>query len=246
MSELVMPDDPESWQSFGGMLLEPRLTWVRPFQMDATEVTRRQYREFLEATGYRPPFVDEAWANEGWNWNGTIPPAGTEDHPVVLVNWYDATEFCAWAEKRLPTEAEWQRAALGKREDKKLFPWGTQYDGQKMNHGKMDEPNFDDSDGWLYTSPAGQYPQGRSQEGIDDLFGNAWEFTADWRKDDWDDATGTLDEHGWLDLQMQGPGLYVAVRGAAYFFDISPNPAGERNHFLPELRRKTSGFRCAQ
>ena len=246
LTGLQVSNDPKTWESFGGMLLEPRLVWVRPFQIDATEVTRSQYQAFLEDTGYRPPFGDEAWANEGWNWNKTVPPEGTADHPVVLTNWYDAVEFCLWAGKRLPTEAEWQRAALGTMKQEKTFPWEGGYDPNRLNHGKMAEPNFDDSDGWLYTSPVGQYPLGRSETGMDDAFGNAWEFTADWRKDDWDDAVGTEITDGWVDVQMNGPGIYVAVRGGAYFFDIAPNPAGERNHFLPELRRKTSGFRCAK
>ena len=64
--------------------------------MDLTEVTRKDYKEFLEATGYRPPFIAEEWAEDGWNWNGTDYPEGTADHPVVMVSWYDAQEYCIW------------------------------------------------------------------------------------------------------------------------------------------------------
>jgi formylglycine-generating enzyme required for sulfatase activity len=220
---------------------------VDPFWIDKTEVTRAAYALFIAATGYRPPYVDEGWAEEDhWNWQGAEPPGDTAQHPVVLTSWYDAEEYCRWAGKRLPTEAEWQLAALGPRSEGRRYPWGRDYDGQRVNHGKIAEPNYDDSDGYLYTSPVGAFPSGASPYGLLDMFGNAWEFTSDWRRDDWDHT-----EHGqrgelWTSLRAPGPGLYVAVRGGAYFFDMSEHPEGERNEFLPELRRKTSGFRCAR
>ena len=77
-----------------------------------TEVTRKDYKEFLETTGYRPPFIAEEWAEDGWNWNGTDYPEGTAEHPVVMVSWYDAQEYCIWRGKRLPTELEWQLGFL--------------------------------------------------------------------------------------------------------------------------------------
>lgn len=233
----------------GGQRLKPVQVSVSSFWIDLTEVTRRQYQAFLVETGYRPPFVAEDWANDdGWNWSGTDYPPGTGDHPVVLASWYDAVEYCTWAGKRLPTESEWQLAALGT--DGRAFPWGDEYSGDLLNHGKMDAPNFDDSDGFEYTSPVDAFPSGRSPYGLYDAFGNAWEFTADYRRDDWsmytDSAGRAVTRQGGADITAPGPGLYVAVRGGAYFFDLRPNPGGERNEFLPEVRRKTSGFRCAK
>ncbi|MFT4974811.1 MAG: sulfatase modifying factor 1 [Myxococcota bacterium] len=231
-----------------GAHLKPRQVSVSAFTIDQHEVTREAYRTFLLETGYRPPHVDEPWAEDGWSWQGTDYPQGTGDHPVVLVSWYDATEYCAWAGGRLPTEAEWQLAALGA---DRTYPWGNDYDERRLNHGTIDAPNFDDSDGYLRTSPVGAFPSGRTPEGVDDLFGNAWEFTADFRRDQWSrylDATGQP-LHGNGPTQgatAPGPGLYVAVRGGSYYFDLRPNPGGERHQFLPEIRRKTSGFRCAR
>ncbi len=237
----------------GGQRLQPIEVSVSSFWIDLTEVTRAQYKEFLDATGYRPPFVAEEWAEaDPWNWSGTDYPEGTGDHPVVLVSWYDATEFCAWAGKRLPTESEWQLAALGPASGGRIFPWGDTYEDSRLNHGKMDAPNYDDSDGYEFTSPVGAFPTGRSPYGLYDAFGNAWEFTSDWRRDDWSmyvDAAGealTSAATKGDDITAPGPGLYAAVRGGAYFFDLRPNPGGERNEFLPEIRRKTSGFRCAR
>ena len=242
-----------AWETgMGGQRLQSREVAVSTFWIDLTEVTRTQYQAFLVDSGYRPPFVAEDWANDdGWNWSGTDYPPGTADHPVVMASWYDASEFCAWAGKRLPTESEWQLAALGT--DGRVFPWGSDYSGDRLNHGKMDAPNFVDSDGDEFTSPVDAFPSGRSPYGLYDAFGNAWEFTADYRRDDWslyEDGTGTAlsGPVGQLsnDITSPGPGLYVAVRGGAYFFDLRPNPGGERNEFLPEVRRKTSGFRCAK
>jgi len=241
---LEAPEDAKMWKSYGGHGLEARKVQVEGFWIDRTEVTRAAYREFLIATGYRPPYVDEEWAEDGWNWSGADFPPGTGEHPVVLVSWYDARAYCSWADKRLPSEAEWQLASLGT--DGRTFPWGDEYDADKLNHGKMEEPNFDDSDGWLYTSPVGSYPTGAGPNGLEDSFGNAWEFTEDARVDTWNQYSFSRTIGGIRDVTAPGPGLYVAVRGGAYFFDLRPNPAGERNHFLPELRRKTSGFRCAR
>ena len=232
-----------------GQRLTPRAVWVKPFRIDRTEVTRSAYKRFLDATGYRPPHVEEDWAQEGYNWSGNDFPDGTGEHPVILVSWYDATEYCAWAGKRLPTESEWQLAALGEQSAERSYPWGRDYDAMALNHGKMDEPNFDDSDGYLTTSPVGSFPQGASPYGLLDAFGNAWEFTSDARVDSWELVESTEksqgETQGWTDVHAPGPSLYVAVRGGSYFFDAAAHPAGEQNQFLPELRRKTSGFRCA-
>ena len=231
----------ELWTANPGNQMRPKKVRVAAFSMDQYEVTRKNYKEFIDATGYRPPFVEEEWADDGWNWADSQIPEGTEDHPVVLVSWYDAEAYCLWKGKRLPTEAEWQLAALG---DIRLgydYPWGKTYQEDALNHGQMAAPNFDDSDGYLTTSPVGAFPSGNSPYGLSDMFGNVWEFTSDFRRSSWD-FYSTTD----LGPEAKGPGLYVAVRGGAYFFDLRPNPGGERNEFLSEIRRKTSGFRCAQ
>jgi formylglycine-generating enzyme required for sulfatase activity len=234
------------WRLRTAPALAPRRVRVAGFWLDRTEVTRGDYARFLQATGYRPPFVDEPWAAADWNWSGAEPPAGTDLHPVVLVSWYDAAEYCAWAGKRLPHEPEWQLAALGPAGATRAYPWGDAYDGAKLNHGQMREPNTDASDGYEWTSPVGAFPAGATPEGALDLFGNAWEYTADPRVNDWSliPAAGAGEPiTGWA---VPTPPLYVAVRGGAYFFDVERRPELERTEFLPELRRKTSGFRCAR
>ena len=231
----------ELWTANPGNQMRPKKVRVLPFSMDKFEVTRSAYKIFIDTTGYRPPFVEENWADDGWNWKDSQIPTGTEDHPVVLVSWYDAEAYCLWQGKRLPTEAEWQLAALGDLSLNYDYPWGKTYQEDALNHGQMAAPNFDDSDGYLTTSPVGAFPKGDSPYGLSDMFGNVWEFTSDFRRSSWDFYTSTA-----IGPEAKGPGLYVAVRGGAYFFDLRPNPGGERNEFLSEIRRKTSGFRCAK
>jgi formylglycine-generating enzyme required for sulfatase activity len=227
--------------------LDPaRIVEVPPFWIDLTEVTQAQYAEFLADTGYRPPYVDEEWAGDGWDWDGATPPADTRDHPVVLVNWHDARAYCGWAGKRLPTESEWQLAVLGPADDERPWPWGNDYDPARLNHGTLLPPNYDDSDGYERTSPVGSFPRGASRYGLQDGFGNAWEWTADHRVGTWDQILGERRGDTIVDPHTAPSGLYAAVRGGAYFFDFRPNPAGERSAFLDELRRKSSGFRCAR
>lgn len=203
---------------------------VAAFSIDRTEVTRADYAKFLKATGYRVPHVREPWAEEGWNWSAPDAwPEGTGDHPVVLVNWYDAWEYCHWAGKRLPTEAEWQLAVLGPVDDEWLYPWGDEYNPSAFNHGKDGQPAYDDSDGFARTSPVGAFPAGRSRYGLDDGFGNAWEWTAEFK-----------------DPQPFERGLHAGFRGGSYYTEFRMGPSVERNGEITEMRRKSGGFRCAR
>ncbi|GDX81651.1 hypothetical protein LBMAG42_34620 [Deltaproteobacteria bacterium] len=226
--------------------LPAQVVQVDGFWIDALEVSRAKYGLFLAATGYRPPHVEEEWAEKDWNWEGATPRSGSEDHPVVLTSWYDAREYCAWREARLPSEAEWQLAALGPADDQWAYPWGKTYVPGRMNRGMMATPNYDDSDdGYLTTSPVGHYPEGASRYGAQDIYGNAWEWVADIRMHNWSEVR-------FADARLKrGPftttlGLYAGARGFSYFADPRVNLAMDHNAFPVELRRKTSGFRCAR
>lgn len=250
----ALPEEPTSvegantpWVSMGGRALPQRTVVVESFWIDRTEVTRADYSEFLQATGYRLPHVSETWAEDGWNWRSADDAGETAQHPIVLTNFYDAREYCRWKKKRLPTEAEWHLAALGPHTDGRVYPWGTRYQDDVLNHGRLEQPNFDGSDGFERTSPVGAFPAGNSPYGLADMFGNAWEFTSDFRMDDWRwyKHDGYGEKGALLNVRMPGPGLRVAVRGGSFYFDFRPHPGGEWNAFSPEVRRKSTGFRCA-
>ena len=220
-----------------------RRVYVDTFEMDRTEVTIAQFARFVRATGYKPPFVDEPWAAP-YNWVDGEPPEGYDNHPVTLVNWYDADAYCRWAGKRLPTEAEWEKAARGPQGFR--YPWGDVWDPLACNHGKGGPDNYDDSDGYETTAPVGSFPNGRSPYGLLDMFGNAWEWTADWYSVSWQDEQGEV-RNGIL-YNPRGPatGFNKVARGGSFFFDLEHDLAAERAFMFPESRRKTTGFRCAR
>jgi formylglycine-generating enzyme required for sulfatase activity len=154
------------------------------------EVTRGEYRQFMNAGGYSNPAY---WSSAGWSWkvgNGRTQPAywdasqnwgsppgtftQTDNHPVVGVSYYESEAFCNWAGGHLPTEAQWEKAARWTGTHPNVYPWGDAWDQQKCN-------NWYDS---LYpgyqTAPVGSYPSGVSPYGCQDMAGNVWEWVQDW------------------------------------------------------------------
>jgi formylglycine-generating enzyme required for sulfatase activity len=141
--------------------LPPHTVHVPDFYIGKYPVTNLQYEAFVQATGHRAPDY----------WRGTIP-AGKENHPVVYVTWHDALAFCVWLGReagqpfRLPTEAEWEKAARGT--DGRIYPWGD----EPPDKGRC---NFGETVG--DTTAIGRYsPQGDSPYGCADMAGNVWEW----------------------------------------------------------------------
>ena len=131
--------------------------YLPAYYIDRYEVTNKQYRKFMQATKYpRPAFFDD-------------PMLNGDDQPVVGVNWADADAYCWWAKKRLPTEAEWEKAARGT--DGKIFPWGNKWLTEYTNSIES---------GLQKTAPVGRYTWGASEYGVMDMAGNVWEWCSDW------------------------------------------------------------------
>jgi len=143
---------------------------VGAFYIDRYPVTSEEYKRFVDTTGHPVPCYEVDWLTlDEYNWDpeGRAPQEGREDHPVVLVTWEDAKAYAAWAGKRLPTEAEWERAARGT--DGRRWPWGNDFVEDQCNT-KETQING--------TTPVGQYsPDGDSPEGVGDMVGNVWEWT---------------------------------------------------------------------
>ena len=137
--------------------------WLAAYFMDLYEVTTSRYARFLAATGRTPPWL---WDSVNLSIHG--------DRPVIGVDWDDADAYCRWAGKRLPTEAEWEKAARGT--DDRRFPWGNQAPTAEL-------ANFAVGARFSYSQalmPVGHYDKAASPFGLYDMAGNVWEWVQDW------------------------------------------------------------------
>ncbi len=148
------------------------------FYMDVHEVTNAAYKVFVDANPrWRKECLCQSYC-QGYltHWNGNDYPEGLEDHPVVFVNWHAAMAYAVWMGKRLPTEAEWEKAARGGLEGHK-YSWGdTEPNGTQCNFAdkNLNEKysNMNADDGYQYTAPVGSYPP--NGYGLYDMTGNVW------------------------------------------------------------------------
>ncbi len=228
------------------------------FWMDQTEVTNAMFSQFVADTGYQTEAESTGWSNvftpnnnmgvwstpDGTDWRHPNGPSssifGLEDYPVVQVTWTDAFAYCQWAGRRLPTEAEWEKAALS--DTNFLFPWGN-------GPAKGDLANFADlnlgtewadmtvNDGYEYTAPVGSFPHGASPYGTADMVGNVWEWAADWYSDTYYNISPTNNPSG------PARGEYRVLRGNSWS-DIVLS-AAFRGYQDPSSTNNGYGFRCA-
>jgi formylglycine-generating enzyme required for sulfatase activity len=167
---------------------------IKPFRIGKYPVTNAQYKRFVDATSREVPFVEEDWAKPyNWDQQTRAYPPDKANHPVVLVDWQDAQAYCQWAQKRLPTEEEWECAARGA--DGREYPWGSEFDQDRTNTSES---------GIGATSPVGVFPNGMSPCGALDMSGNVWEWTAsDFNKD-----TKVVRGGSWFTLQINARCAY--------------------------------------
>jgi len=199
-----------------------RQVFVSPFYMDAYEVTTARYAKFLAANGSLAP-PDE--------WEG-IDLKKSGELPVVGVSWNDADAYCRWAGRRLPTEAEWERAARDG--DQRKYPWGNEEPGagraaysRKAGHAY---------EGGL--ERVGSLEAGRSREGVYDLEGNVSEWVSDWFTESFavDDVRNP-----------KGPpnGEKKVIRGSGWHEPVERLGGSRRYQAAPDNRTDDVGFRCA-
>ncbi len=211
-----------------------RRVYLDSFWIDKAPVTNAEYRRFTNATGYPlPKYADD-------------PEYNQPDHPVVGVSWEDAIAYARWSNKRLPTDAEWEKAARGM--DGRTYPWGNAWDVSSNPRA-----NFADRNASVYpwadrnaddrcarTSAVGSFPQGASPYGCLDMAGNVWEWCADWY-DTPHHASASASTRN-----PEGPptGTLRVLRGGAW--------NGTREHLQttyrvchePSYRAPNFGFRC--
>jgi len=189
--------------------------YVDAFYMDKYEVTNAQYRKFMSATGHRKP---DYWNDSRFN---------KSNQPVVGVTWHDATAYARWAGKRLPTEAEWEKAARGGLEGKK-YPWGDTIDSSRACY---------DQD-YLTGKPVSVGSYSANGYGLYDMAGNVYEWCADWYVSDY---------YSFLPSRnTQGPssGSYRVLRGGSWFDVTFYLRAASRYNLFPAGTIFYDGFRC--
>lgn len=193
--------------------------------IDKYEVTNGQFKAYIDATGHKSPAHFE---------NRTYPP-GKIDHPVTQVTWHDAHDYCAWAGKRLPSDAEWEMAARGG--DARLYPWGNDFAPNHANNPQYWATLGRDGD----TSPVGAFRDGVSPYGLYDISGNVWEWTDSWYRaypgnqhvnENYGETYKTLKGGSWWDCSFYKCGISA--------------PTFNRAFFLRTTKNSSFGFRCAK
>jgi len=191
--------------------------YLDSFFIDKHEVSNAAYTKFIKETGVKKP--------KGWN----NPNFNNPQQPVVGINWKEAVKFCNWQGKRLPTEAEWEKAARGKRPVK--YPWGNK---------TPNSSNLNYNEEIKKTSPVGSFEKGKSDYGVYDLSGNVSEWVNDWHFPEY-----------YLFSPKNNPkgpekGQYKVIRGGSWRNNAEDVSLVYRNATTPRNRSLAIGFRCAK
>ena len=195
--------------------------YLDAYYIDVYEVTNEMYAKFLKATNHKPP---KYWDDPRYN---------DPQQPVVGVTWEDAKAYCDWAGKRLPTEAEWEKAARGGLIGKR-FPWG-----DDASHDYANYAGTVGTDIWGYSAPVGKFaPNGY---GLYDMAGNVFEWCADWYEKDYYSKSPTKNPTG------PSSGKTRVVRGGGYGYTANFLRVSDRfGSYFPSNAYPFVGFRCAK
>ena len=216
--------------------LPQRKVYLDAYEIDKFEVTTVQFLKFVLATG-RQPLID--WQYDGGNFQETMA-----SHPVMHVSWFDADAYCQWAGKRLPTSAEWEKAARG--EDGRIYPWGNEPAGlSRANFGRtgLSGPVRDRPERLLLYPPiisVDKYENAVSPYGVYQMSGNVAEWTADWYDSSYYKRAP--------DRNPKGPekGTQKAFRGGGWVDSTPSVRPAQRNGTEPNTKMNWLGFRCAR
>ena len=243
-----------------------REVYMSAYLIDKSPVTNAEYRKFIESGGYKQR---DFWSDAGWDYVQQAKPLdsdgvhsamdGEDDCPVVNVSWYEAEAFAIYVGKRLPTEAEWEKAARGT--DGRIYPWGNEFDRTKLNcaESKIEKP-----------TPVTKFPDGISGYECFDMAGNVWEWTADWFDSQYYSSAPDRDPQGPVKAEDKpffgrpedvGTSIYElepAEAGSSTLSDCKVLRGGSwngggvihircanRDYDEPDYKNDTIGFRCA-
>jgi serine/threonine-protein kinase len=209
--------------------------YVDAFWIDRTEVTNAQYEKCVDAGSCTAPSNSSSYTREKYYGEPEF-----EDYPVIWVYWAQAQAYCAWAGRRLPTEAEWEKAARGT--DGRIYLWGSGFYGSRLNFCDVNCPfdykDADSDDGYADTAPVGSYLAGASPYGALDMAGNVWEWVADWYDAGY--YAGSPAEN------PSGPdsGEYRVLRGGSWYDSTWNARAAVRLWNTPGVTNFNYGVRC--
>ena len=202
--------------------------FLKAFYIDRYEVTNRRYKAYIDDLNAIPPK----------HWEKSEFPDGQEEFPVVNVTWYDASNFCQWAGKKLPSEKQWEKAARGETGNK--YPWGRDFHPDYANLST--KPGSQNS-----IASVGSYPRSTTPLGIHDLVGNVWEWVAD----DYSPYKGSNYQSKYFGGQLkvlrgQSAKDIGHFQGKAYLSALKMfSRSGYREFSDPDQPEIDVGFRCA-
>jgi len=210
------------------------------FFIDKYEVTASRFAEFLNATGQNEYLRNNKNCNLIYSAGNYHAKSGLSSHPANCMTWYEAKKYCEWKDKRLSTEAEWEKAARGGRNT--MYPWGDRFDGRKANFCDRNCPqkhaDKDYDDGHSRTASVGSFSP--NDYGLYDMAGNVWEWVNDWYDE------GAYRSASRNDPQGPSSGSRKVLRGGSWDLNRNYLRTAYRNRTEPVLRNFNIGFRCVQ
>ena len=203
--------------------------YLDAFWIDQTEVTNGMYAMCVEDGECTTHFIESSFSRTNYYGNPEF-----DDFPVIYVSWNHASAYCSWADRRLPTEAEWEKAARG--ENAFIFPWGKNEPNNTFLNYVSSDTLGEDND----TTKVGKFPKGASPYGALDMAGNVWEWVSDWYDPNYYNSSPSSNP--------QGPesGQQRITRGGSWQENISFTVrSAYRVETDPSGMDNALGFRCA-